>query len=105
MVLNILSVRGRFFVMLDPFLPFYQKYEKYENMKNIPKYQKYQKYQKYKKKYQKYENFEKFLKKPGEILSFYTSVPKIMIICYTVPEIWCVMDIIVIFYFGLSFSL
>ena len=23
-----------------------------------------------------------------EIISFYTSVPKIMIICYTVPEIW-----------------
>ena len=26
-----------------------------------------------------------------------------MIICYTVPEIWCVRDVIVIFHFGLFF--
>ena len=26
-----------------------------------------------------------------------------MIICYTVPEIWCVTDLIVIFHFGLFF--
>ena len=32
-----------------------------------------------------------------------TSVPKIIIICYTVPEIWCVTDAIVIFHFGLFF--
>ena len=44
-------------------------------------------------------------KKHLEILSFYTSVPKIMIICYTVPEIWCVTDVIVIFHFGLFFAL
>ena len=31
-------------------------------------------------------------KKHLEISSFYTSVPKIMIICYTVPEIWRVTD-------------
>ena len=30
--------------------------------------------------------------------------PKIMIICYTVPEIWHVTDLIVIFHFGLFFS-
>ena len=30
---------------------------------------------------------------------------KIMIICYTVPEIWCVIDVIVIFHFGLLFAL
>ena len=36
--------------------------------------------------------------------SFYTSVPKIMIICYTVPQI-CVTDVIVIFHFGLFFAL
>ena len=36
-------------------------------------------------------------------MPFYTSVPKIMIICYTVLEIWCVTDV-VIFYFGLFFS-
>ena len=39
-----------------------------------------------------------------EIPSFYTSVPKNHDhICYTVPEIWCVMDVIVIFHFGLFF--
>ena len=32
-----------------------------------------------------------------EISSFYTSEPKIMIICYTVPEIWCVTDVIIFF--------
>ena len=36
-------------------------------------------------------------------ISFYTSVPKIMICC-TVPEIWCVTDEI-IFHFGLFFAL
>ena len=38
-------------------------------------------------------------------ISFYTSVPKIMIICYTAPEIWWVMDAIVIFHFGHFFAL
>ena len=37
--------------------------------------------------------------------SFYTSVPKIMIICYTVPEIWHKTYVIVIFHFGLYFAL
>ena len=37
-------------------------------------------------------------------ISFYISVPKIMIICCTVPEIWCVTDVI-IFHFGLFFAL
>ena len=37
--------------------------------------------------------------------SFYTSVPKIMIILYTVPEIWCMTDVIVIFHFRLFFPL
>ena len=40
-----------------------------------------------------------------EILSFYTNVPKIMIMCYTVPEIWYVMDVTVIFHFGLICAL
>ena len=44
-------------------------------------------------------------KKHLEMSSFYTSVPKIMIICYTVPEIWCMMDITVIFHFGIYFAL
>ena len=44
-------------------------------------------------------------KKSLEISSFYTCVPKLMIICYTIPEIWCVTDVIVVFHFGLLFSL
>ena len=44
-------------------------------------------------------------KKCLEISSFYISVPKIMIICNTVPEIWCMTDVIVIFHFGLFFAL
>ena len=35
-----------------------------------------------------------------EILSFYTWVPKLMIIGYTVLEIWCVTNVIVVFHFG-----
>ena len=38
-------------------------------------------------------------KKHLETSSFYNSVPKIMIICYTAPEIWRVTDVI-IFHFG-----
>ena len=52
----------------------------------------------------KNKNFTK-IKKPVEISSFYTSVPKIMILFYTVPEIWCVTDVIAIFYFGIFFAL
>ena len=37
-------------------------------------------------------------------ISFYTRVPKVMIIGYTVPEIWHVTDVIVIFQFGLFFA-
>ena len=51
----------------------------------------------------KNENFKK-MKKGLEISSFYTSVPKIMIIYYTVPEIWYVAHVIVIFYFWLFFA-
>ena len=42
-------------------------------------------------------------KKHLEISSFYISVPKIMIICYSVSEIWRVTDVIVIFHLGLIF--
>ena len=52
----------------------------------------------------KNENF-KITKKHQEISSFCTSVLKILIIWYTVPEIWHVTDVIVIFYFGLFFAL
>ena len=37
---------------------------------------------------------------PLEISSFYTSVPKIMIICYTVPYIWRITHSIFIFILG-----
>ena len=67
-----------FFVILDYFLHFYPP--------NNPKNQ----------------NFEKLKKTPGDI-TIYTSVPKIMIICHTIPEIWCVTDVI-IFHFGLFFA-
>ena len=54
----------------------------------------------------KNENFKKMKKKKHlDISSFYTSIPKIMVICYTVHEIWYVTDVIVIFHFGLYFSL
>ena len=46
----------------------------------------------------------KKIKKHLEISSFYTSVPKIMITCYTVTEIWCVTHVI-IFHFGPLFTL
>ena len=51
----------------------------------------------------KNQNLEK-VKKNLEISSFYNTVPKIMIKCYTVPEIWYVTDVI-IFLFGPFFAL
>ena len=38
-------------------------------------------------------------------ISFYTSVPKIKIICYIAPDIWHLTDVINIFHFGLFFAL
>ena len=52
----------------------------------------------------KNQTFLKVKKKHLEISSSYISVPTIMIICYTVPEIWCMMDVI-IFHFRLFFAL
>ena len=53
----------------------------------------------------KNENFKKMKKGKKHLeISFYTSVPKIMIICCTVPEIWCVTDVIIV-HFGLFFAL
>ena len=40
-----------------------------------------------------------------EIPSFYKSIPKIMIIWYTVPEIRRVTDVNFVFHFGLVFDL
>ena len=42
----------------------------------------------------------KKMKKLLEISSFYRSVPKIMIICCTVLEIWHLTHVIVVFHFG-----
>ena len=51
------------------------------------------------------QNNKKQKKRCLEVSSFYTtSVPKIMIICFTVSEIWRVMDVIVIFHCGLIFE-
>ena len=36
---------------------------------------------------------------------FYTFVLEIMLICYTVPQILCVTDVIVVFHFGLFLAL
>ena len=79
---EIWSMMNRIFLSLwTIFLPFYPN----NNLKN--------------------QNFEKMKKKLVEILSFYTSAPKIMIICYTVPEIGRVTDVTFIFHFGLFFAL
>ena len=48
--------------------------------------------------------FEKMKKAPGGFI-IYTSVPKIIITGYTVLQIWCVPDVIVIFHFQLFFTL
>ena len=41
---------------------------------------------------QKNKNFTKMKKKkkPGDIIILHKCIPKIMIICYIVPKIWCV---------------
>ena len=48
-------------------------------------------------KFLKNQNFKK-MKIHLEILSFYTSAPKIMIISHTVFEIWCATDVIFLFF-------
>ena len=47
----------------------------------------------------------KYWEKHLEISSFYTSVPNIMTICYTVSKIWRVTNVIFILHFGLFFAL
>ena len=66
--------RHNFFVILGIFLPFYSP--------NTLK--------------MKISNMIKTL----QVSSFYTGVPKIMIISYTVPEIWHMSDVIVVFILG-----
>ena len=77
--LRYVAWQTEFFVILDCFLHFYPP--------NNPTKQ----------------NFKKMKKKPMDISSFYNSVPKLMIICCTIPEIQCVMDVI-IFNFGSFFA-
>ena len=48
---------------------------------------------------------EKRKKKPRDVSWFYTGEQTIMIIWYTVLEIWPMTDVIVIFHFGLFFAL
>ena len=73
--------RQNFSVIWGYFLPFYLS----NSLKNL--------------------NIKKKKKKKSLLISsFYTSVPKFMIIGYTVSEIWHVTDVI-IFHFGLYFSL
>ena len=52
----------------------------------------------------KKQNLKK-MKRHLETSPFYTSVPKIMIICYNVPEIWHLRNVITIFHFGPFFAL
>ena len=49
----------------------------------------------------KNQNFKKMKKLPGYVIILH----KCTIIWYTVPEIWCMTDVIVIFHFGLFFAL
>ena len=51
----------------------------------------------------KIENFKK-LKKYLKLSSFYPSVPKSMIMCYTVAEIWHVTKVIILFHSRLFFA-
>ena len=53
---------------------------------------------------QKNKIFKKW-EKHLELSSFYPGVPKIMIICYNIPEIQCVADVIFIFNYLLNFLL
>ena len=70
-----------FFNILDHFLPFHLPPPLTTRKINILK------------------NWKTLLK----ILSLFTSLPKIMIICYTVPEIWQVMDVIIFLILGYFF--
>ena len=54
---------------------------------------------------QKKWKFQKNKQKYRKTWSFHTSVPKIMLICYAVREIWHMTNVIVVFYFGLFFTL
>ena len=49
---------------------------------------------------QKIKIFQKW-KKHMEISSLYTCVPKLMVICYTVPEVWGMTSVIAVFHFEL----
>ena len=88
MIPEIWSTTDKIFLILDHFLPFYTPLSAPLPPNNSEN-----------------PNFEKKKKKHHVISSLYTSVPKNMIICYTVPEIWHMTHVIVIFHFGLFFAL
>ena len=55
----------------------------------------------------KNKNFKRMKKVPADIIILHkcTKNHDHMIICYTVPDIWHVLDVIVIFHLGLFFAL
>ena len=53
----------------------------------------------------KNENFNKMKKMAGSVIILHKCIKKIMVTCYTVPEIWHMTHVIVIFHFGLFFAL
>ena len=53
----------------------------------------------------KNKKFKKMKKTPGYIIILHKFTKNHDCICYTVLEIWCVTDVIVIFHFGLLFAL
>ena len=112
-----------FFVIMDCFLLFYPlmdpENQNFEKMKKKITYR----YYHFTNVYHKWQSYDTwffrygvqqtklfvifgplFLKKLLEISQFYICVLKIKIRCYTVPEIWCVTDVIDISHFGLFFA-
>ena len=53
----------------------------------------------------KNKTFKKMKKTPGYIIILHKLTKNHDCICYTVLEIWCVTDVIVLFHFGLLFAL
>ena len=53
----------------------------------------------------KNENLNNMKKVPGDAIILHKCTKKIMVIYYTVPEIWHMTHIIIIFHFGLFFAL
>ena len=119
---NFFLLRTFFFVYLPPNNPENQNFEKWKKRVEISFTQVYHKWQSYDAWFLRYLSFWvifcsftplttqkvkilKKWKKQLDISSFYTGIPNIMIVCYTVPEIWHVTSVIAIFHFGLLLAL